>query len=1063
MQDGADNELMADIEPGPFRGRRLKRRIFGAVLIFSLVLMGIAYWQRTGIASRFVESELERRGIKASYEIDEIGLRTQRLRNVVFGDPANPDLTAKLVEIDVSLNFSGATMRDVRASGVRINGRYVNGRLSFGELDKFADPNSKEPFELPDIGLVVKDAAAAIKTPWGPIAAAFDGRGLLRNRFVGNLSLRAPKIAYNDCRAPNVRFDGDFLLEWRQPRLVGPVSANMLECKAAKLAVDAPVLQTDIRLSERFDKWFGDVGFSAPSMAYGDIALTKSAGTISVDGGLARTNFNLALDRTGLRSKPLTVRQLALNGKGYVGWNNGRLTGSAEGDAQVRGGALDKGTIGSLDGFTRQVRDTPVGPLLARIAPALGRAGDNFDGRLSFEAYQNASRDTGLAVSGLALNSASGARVRQTGTLVLQSGATGLTPGSPVELQIGGRNLPEIKLAMRQSGGGIWTGNAVVAPYAAGGSSLAVPGLAFNGRSGGEWRFDGQARLSGPLPGGSISGLNLPINGRYDGRGLALYNACQNIRFDSAKLSSLTLRGQSVRLCPDRGRSMLVVQGGNTRFATNISNLAASGMLGGSPMTANSASVRFSLGDGFTARDVKVTVGDASARTRFDVAMLAGTFGAGASGAINGTLNGGEGQIGNVPLLIDDAAGNWRYLNEVLTLDGSLRVLDAAQVDRFQPMTVPDMMLTLENSVISAIGAITEPKTGRKVADVDIRHVLGNSSGRALLSVDGLRFDDTLQPEMLTPLTLGVVANVDGAVFGDGRIEWDASGVRSNGRFATRGMNLAAAFGPVEGMTTEIVFTDLLGLETGSAQQALVASVNPGIPALNGKIGYQLLSGQRIAIEGGRWPFAGGELMLEPTILDFGIEAERKLTFRVVGVDAEKLLGEYDFENLRVTGIFDGTLPMVFDQDGGRIVGGALVSRPGGGEVSYLGELAYEDMGVFANYAFDALKSIRYNKLTVGVGGNIDGEIITDISFSGLQQGSLAKRNFITKQLARIPIQFNVSVTAQFRQLIGSIRGIYDAQYAADRDLKFLLDQQNEVEPVTGVKPEEKKDEPADE
>ncbi len=1060
MQQVADDELTADIEPGPFRGRRLKRRIFGGVLVSSIALLGIAYWQRTGIAGRFVESELQSRGIKASYEIDEIGVRTQRLRNVVIGDPARPDLTAKLVEIDVSLNFSGATMRDVRASGVRINGRYVNGRLSFGELDKFADPTSKEPFEWPDIGLAVNDAAARIETPWGLIGAGFQGRGLLRNRFVGDLSLRARKLAFGDCLAPDVRFDGDFLLEWRRPRLVGPMSADLLECKAAKLAVDAPLLQTDVRLSERFDKWFGDVGFAAPSVAYGDLALKKPAGTISVDGGLARTNFNLALDRTGLRSKPLTVKQLAINAKGYAGWNNGRLTGSAEGDARVRGGTLDKGTLGSLDGIARQTRDTPIGPLLARIAPALERAGNNFDGRLTFDAYQNASRNTGLAISDLTLNSASGARVRQTGTLILQSGATGLTPNSLVQLEIGGRDLPHIRLAMRQLSGGVWTGNAVVAPYAAGGSSLAVPGINFNGRPGGAWRFDGQARLSGPLPGGSISGLSLPVNGRYDGQGLALYDACQNVRFDSAKLSSLTLRGQSLRLCPDRGSSMLVVRGGDTRFATNISNLAASGMLGGSPMTANSTSVRFSLGDGFTARDVRVTLGETSAQTRFDVAMLAGQFG---GNAINGTLSGGEGQIGNVPLLIDEAAGNWRYLNNVLTLDGSLRVLDAASIDRFQPMAVPDVMLTLENSIISAIGQITEPKTGRKVADVDIRHALNNSTGRALLSVDGVRFDDTLQPEMLTPLTLGVIANVDGAVFGDGRIEWDANGVRSNGRFATRGMNLAAAFGPVEGLTTEIVFNDLLGLETGPGQQALLASVNPGIPALNGMIGYQLLSGQRIAIETGRWPFAGGELILEPTILDFGIEAERRLTFRVVGVDAEKLLGEYDFENLRVTGVFDGTLPMVFDQDGGRIVGGALVSRPGGGEVSYLGELSYEDMGTFANFAFDALKSIRYNQLTIGVGGNIDGEIITDISFSGLQQGSLAKRNFITQQLARIPIQFNVSVKAQFRQLIGSIRGIYDPQYAADRDLQFLLNQQNGVPPVTGVEPAEKKDEPTDE
>ena len=79
--------------------------------------------------------------------------------------------------------------------------------------------------------------------------------------------------------------------------------------------------------------------------------------------------------------------------------------------------------------------------------------------------------------------------------------------------------------------------------------------------------------------------------------------------------------------------------------------------------------------------------------------------------AISGTLEGGSGKIGNVPLLIDEAAGNWRYLNNVLTFDSSLKVLDAEQVDRFQPMNVPDMMLTLENSVITAIGHLVEPKT----------------------------------------------------------------------------------------------------------------------------------------------------------------------------------------------------------------------------------------------------------------------------------------------------------------------------------------------------------------
>jgi hypothetical protein len=50
-------------------------------------------------------------------------------------------------------------------------------------------------------------------------------------------------------------------------------------------------------------------------------------------------------------------------------------------------------------------------------------------------------------------------------------------------------------------------------------------------------------------------------------------------------------------------------------------------------------------------------------------------------------------------------------------------------------------------------------------------------------------------------------------------------------------------------------------------------------------------------------------------------------------------------------------------------------------------------------------------------------------------------------------------VTAEFLKLIGSIRGLYDANYAADRDLQYLLEEQKQQD----AKPEAKetKDKPA--
>ena len=55
---------------------------------------------------------------------------------------------------------------------------------------------------------------------------------------------------------------------------------------------------------------------------------------------------------------------------------------------------------------------------------------------------------------------------------------------------------------------------------------------------------------------------------------------------------------------------------------------------------------------------------------------------------------------------------------------------------------------------------------------------------------------------------------------GQGRIEWDAGGSRSTGTFSTADMDLAAPFGPVEGLTTTIHFTDLLGLTSAPGQVA---------------------------------------------------------------------------------------------------------------------------------------------------------------------------------------------------------------------------------------------------
>jgi len=287
-----------------------------------------------------------------------------------------------------------------------------------------------------------------------------------------------------------------------------------------------------------------------------------------------------------------------------------------------------------------------------------------------------------------------------------------------------------------------------------------------------------------------------------------------------------------------------------------------------------------------------------------------------------------------VPLLISLGSGTWQMRGAELAMAGEMRISDEVDPPRFYPLLTRDFRLTLANNEISAGGWLDDPETGTRIVRADIGHSLTTGRGRAELDVPGIRFDKDYQPEQLTRLTTGVVALVNGILKGEGEIGWDETGSRSSGAFSTDDMDFAAAFGPVEGLATTLHFTDLLGLATAPGQEAEVDLVRAGIDVLDGRIRYQLLPGLQVKVESGRWPFAGGELILEETILDFSKPSAKRLTFRVEGLDAALFIQKMEFANITATGTFDGVIPMIFDERGGRIVGGRLVARTEGGTLS---------------------------------------------------------------------------------------------------------------------------------
>ena len=98
-------------------------------------------------------------------------------------------------------------------------------------------------------------------------------------------------------------------------------------------------------------------------------------------------------------------------------------------------------------------------------------------------------------------------------------------------------------------------------------------------------------------------------------------------------------------------------------------------------------------------------------------------------------------------------------------------------------------------------------------------------------------------------------------------------------------------------------------------------------------------------------------------------------------------------------------------------------------------------MIVWANIAFQALKSLRYQSLRVGMNGPLAGEMVTDVRFAGISQGEGAKSNFIVRRLQKLPFVFNIRIKAPFRGLLDSAQSFYDPKRLIQRNLPALLQQ----------------------
>lgn len=403
----------------------------------------------------------------------------------------------------------------------------------------------------------------------------------------------------------------------------------------------------------------------------------------------------------------------------------------------------------------------------------------------------------------------------------------------------------------------------------------------------------------------------------------------------------------------------------------------------------------------------------------------------------------------NLPGAVSAIAGAWSAAPEdghlVIRVDAgeALITANSPASDAERPLFNP-VRLTAANAIfrdgrIEAEGELLLEAQARAFAHFTAAHDVNEGRGGARVTAENLVFGQGFQPYDLTERLRGMVENVRGGADIAADVAWNGQSLSASGLVRLNGVSLATSTIPiVEDVRGAIVFDDLFALTTPPGQNVTVGLVNPGVAARDGRVRFQLLGHQRVAIERAEFAYAGGVLALAPTTIALGAD-ETRFALTLQDVNAANLIESLNITELEVTGRIEGTFPLLLSRRAALIQNGVLRALPGGGTIAYVGHAGDGATGP-ARVAFDALRSFHYDELEITLDGDLGGEVISSIAFSGENTGAPLDLGPIAPVpgLGNVSVRgaafdFNVRVTAPFRRLAQTAASVSDPGVILDR------------------------------
>lgn len=814
--------------------------------------------------------------------------------------------------------------------------------------------------------------------------------------------------------------------------------------------------------------WRTRLHANAQRLAFADSALSQARIDGLLNGRDLRAQGRWSVTGENFAGFSLAAARASIEGPVSIDLSrSGAL--DASGELVLGGARLDASARRAIDGALPDTGGTPIGPTFAQARAALQRGAQDFALTAPMVLHVGSAAQRLVFTRPITARSSSGLRFSLARLRVDAPALTMEWPSSTlhgaVDVEFSGGGAPTASLLLDTvtwSPGSPLEGDGTLAlsHWNAERASIAADelniGISIGAHGNGRVDLRGPADITGPFGDGEVHDMiaNLDIGIAWDTGWRILANTpCLPIQLGGLDAAGLSFQSGRFGLCATDGALVAADARGNLGGGFRIQTLALSGHMAGpqrQPARLRSAVVvgRFHG----VAGQAQLSIVASAPSLAIDVApdRVLALHGAELTAdallardwRIDGQFREGALSDPALPGTVTAIAGRWSAAPEsdqsVIRVDAGEALLTAnrpandTERPLFHSLHLTSFAAVLREGNIDAQGALVLAEPSRQVAHFTAHHDVDAGIGSAVIYSDAITFDRAFRPYQISEYARGFVDNVRGPVALTANIDWTRDAITSHGIVRLDGVSLATSTIPViQGVRGEVAFDDLFNLTTPPGQEITVETLNPGLPVHNGHVRFQLLPNQHVNIERAEFEFASGILAMAPTMITLGAE-ETRFELALHDVDASTLLATLNIPDLTATGRIDGNFPLVLTRRTALIQNGVLRAQPGGGTISYVGHAGDQATGP-ARIAFDALKSFRYDDLNIALNGDLSGELVSSIQFTGHNSGRPVDLGDIVPipgvgrvAVRGVPFAFHVTLTAPFRSLAETAASMSD-------------------------------------